>query len=70
MKFTKYMKNKFLIILGILLILSGIGEFFRANKEVGGFNVGAFLGICCIWLFSYWLIRLGLGKKGLIDKRN
>jgi hypothetical protein len=63
------MKNRLLIILGIFLVLSSTGELFNASKQIGAFNFGAFLGMICIWLFSYWLIRIGMGKRGLIDKK-
>jgi isoprenylcysteine carboxyl methyltransferase (ICMT) family protein YpbQ len=62
------MKNKFLIVLGILIFISGTVEFFNASKQIKAFNIGAFIGMICLWLLAYWLIRLGLGKKGLIDK--
>jgi hypothetical membrane protein len=63
------MKNTFLIILGIFLILSSTIELFNASKQIGDFNVGAFLGMICVWLFSYWLIRIGMGKRGIIDRK-
>jgi hypothetical protein len=64
------MKNRFLIILGIFLILSSTIELFNASKQIGAFNIGAFIGMICIWVFSYWLIRIGKGKRGLIDKKS
>jgi hypothetical protein len=63
------MKNKFLIILGIFFILSSTTEFFKASKQIGAFNIGAFLAMICLWLLSYWLIRVGMGKRGLLDKK-
>jgi hypothetical protein len=58
------MKNKLFIVLGILLIISAISEFFSGFRQVG-FNIGMLLGVLTVMVLGYYLIRRGMGKKGL-----